>query len=158
MHKHWQKLAKKKGWKEQKNRLICMKGPGLPLTPSHLHCIFSGAASIVNININSCSALKSVCEKTIWNEFNFGELHRKHSIQYYILQHFCINLLQLPPLLHSYKSLPSSGETRASNEGYPEACEEAKILQSRRRPLLGPSPGWKKTLLRHYAKRALTPW
>ena len=27
--------------------------------------------------------------------------------------------------------------------------------QSRRRPLLGPSPGWK--LLRHYAKRALTP-
>ena len=33
--------------------------------------------------------------------------------------------------------------------------------QSRRRPLLGPSPGWKRLLalshLRHYAKRALTP-
>ena len=96
---------------------------------SQLHCIFSGAASIVNININSCSALKSVCEKTIWNEFNFGELHRKHSIQYYILQHFCINLLQLPQLLHSYKSLLSSGKTRASNECYPEACENFTITE-----------------------------
>ena len=35
------------------------------------------------------------------------------------------------------------------------------ISQSRRRPLLGPSPGWKRPLelshLRHYAKHALTP-
>ena len=34
------------------------------------------------------------------------------------------------------------------------------VVQSRRRPLLGPSPGWKRLLglshLRHYAKRALT--
>ena len=34
-------------------------------------------------------------------------------------------------------------------------------VQSRRRPLLGPSPGWKRLLplshLRHYAKQALTP-
>ena len=37
-----------------------------------------------------------------------------------------------------------------------------EVVQSRRRPLLGPSPGWKRLLpfthLRHYAKRALTPW
>ena len=36
-----------------------------------------------------------------------------------------------------------------------------KISQSRRRPLLGPTPGWKRWLLlshiRHYAKQALTP-
>ena len=36
-----------------------------------------------------------------------------------------------------------------------------EVAQSRRRPLLGPSPGWKRLLalshLRHYAKRALTP-
>ena len=35
------------------------------------------------------------------------------------------------------------------------------VVQSRRRPLLGPSPGWKRLLalshLRHYAKLALTP-
>ena len=35
------------------------------------------------------------------------------------------------------------------------------VVQSRRRPLLGPSPGWKRLLalshLRHYAKQALTP-
>ena len=36
-----------------------------------------------------------------------------------------------------------------------------EVVQSRRRPLLGPSPGWKHLLplshLRHYAKRVLTP-
>ena len=36
-----------------------------------------------------------------------------------------------------------------------------EVVQSPRRPLLGPSPGWKRLLalshLRHYAKRALTP-
>ena len=36
------------------------------------------------------------------------------------------------------------------------------LYKSRRRPLLGPSPGWKRllalSLLRHYAKQALTPW
>ena len=36
-----------------------------------------------------------------------------------------------------------------------------EVVQSRRRPLLGPSPGWKRLLalshLRHYAKQALTP-
>ena len=36
-----------------------------------------------------------------------------------------------------------------------------KILQSRRRPLLGPSPGWKRLLalshLRHYTKQPLAP-
>ena len=35
------------------------------------------------------------------------------------------------------------------------------VVQSRRRPLLGPSPGWKRLLalshLRHYAERSLTP-
>ena len=42
---------------------------------------------------------------------------------------------------------------RASNEGYP------KISQSQRRPLLGPSPGWKHQLalphLRHYSIKTL---
>ena len=31
-----------------------------------------------------------------------------------------------------------------------------EVVQSMRRPLLGPSPGWKR-LLRHYAEQALTP-
>ena len=122
------KMSKKEGLKRTKKQANMYERTRIA-SHSQLHCIFSGAASIVNININSCSALKSVCEKTIWNEFNFGELHRKHSIQYYILQHFCINLLQLPQLLHSYKSLLSSGETRASNEGYPEACEDFTITE-----------------------------
>ena len=45
-----------------------------------------------------------------------------------------------------------------------ELCQRliGEVVQSWRRPLLGPSPCWKrllalKTLLRHYAKRALTP-
>ena len=89
----WPKIDTKQGHNDKKaggfwKMPAVVKGPGTRnASHSHLHCISfsSGAASIVNININSCSALKSVCEKTIWNEFNFGELHRKHSIQYYIL-------------------------------------------------------------------------
>ena len=46
--------------------------------------------------------------------------------------------------------------TRAANE------PSAKFSKSQRRPLLGPSPGWKCLLalshLRHDAKQALTPW
>ena len=77
------KMSKKEGLKRTKKQANMYERTRIA-SHSQLHCIFSGAASIVNININSCSALKSVCEKTIWNEFNFGELHRKHSIQYYI--------------------------------------------------------------------------
>ena len=48
--------------------------------------------------------------------------------------------------------------TRAWNEG----CRRLReVSQSQRRPLLGPSPGWKRLLvlshLRHYAKQTLTP-
>ena len=65
-----------------------------------------------------------------------------------------IELMKLGRRLNNNHTLPGGLETSAANRLIGE------VVQSRRRPLLGPSPGWKRPLalshLRHYAKQALT--
>ena len=101
-------------------------------------CIATLTLYLHNAHI-ACLCMIAVCQ-------------RRHYYNYY--NHYLLLVCLLvwrPARAHSgMPYLRWCQETWASNEGPLDGS------WSKRRPLQGPSPGWKRLLLRHYAKWALT--